>query len=172
MSADHDPFNNPDKRHPRAREIMSDESLWSCSNDASPFGSDEGSESYSEFLRWRGRNPKANLLECLDWILEGRTNEYNDRLLDEANMAKIAAGDEKGGLIGLNYGDIFTLDATIIATALAQLAEEGRIDPEVKPIVRIALRRQSHPSVLRGWSRHGVERARILQAASTAVESA
>ena len=45
-------------------------------------------------------------------------------------VAKLASGDETEAR-DLGYADAFTLDATIIATALAQLADEGRIDLEV-----------------------------------------
>ena len=43
---------------------------------------------------------------------------------------------------------MFTLDATIIATALGQLLDEGRIDAEAKPYVRVAIHRQMHPLVV------------------------
>lgn len=41
--------------------------------------------------------------------------------------------------------DMLTLDTTVIATALGQLLDEGRIDPEVKPYIRVAIKRQLHP---------------------------
>ena len=42
---------------------------------------------------------------------------------------------------------MFTLDTTIIASALGQLIDEGTIDAEAKQYVRVAIHRQMHPSV-------------------------
>ena len=36
---------------------------------------------------------------------------------------------------------IFTLDTSVIATAFGQLVDEGKIDPDVKPVVEIAIER-------------------------------
>lgn len=172
MSEDHDPFNDPEVRHPRARALMSDEALWDCVSDTAPFGSDEGNTAYFEFRRWRVDHPDADLIACFDWILEGKLGEYTDRLLNDTSIAKLAAGDETEALLGLSYPDVFTLDATIIATALAQLADEGRVDPEAKPYVRVALQRQSHPAIVARWKQHAGERQRLLEAAAQAIEAA
>jgi hypothetical protein len=145
---------------------MPDEALWSITDDAAPFGSDEGWESYFKHRRWRAHFPGENLARCIEWILQGRLDLYTERLLDAASIEKLASGDESDSL-ALRYRDAFTLDGTIIATALAQLVDEGRIDPEAKPFVRIALRRQLHPLVLadfigadhRRWLLEGVAKA-------------
>lgn len=109
---EHDPWNEPSHRHPRAQELM-DESLWDCGNDWAPFGSDEGADAYCEYRSWRAANPGEDLMGCIRWI-----------------------GDENG------YADAFTFDATIIATVLGQLVDEGRIDASVKPAARVAIARQ------------------------------
>ena len=90
-----------------------DESLWDCGNDWAPFGSDEGADAYCEYRSWRAANPGEDLMGCIRWI-----------------------GDENG------YADAFTCDATIIATVLGQLVDEGRIDASVKPAARVAIARQ------------------------------
>jgi hypothetical protein len=43
---------------------------------------------------------------------------------------------------------IFTLDTTVIGTALGQLIDEGYIDAEAKPYVQVAIKRQLHHKVL------------------------
>ena len=98
-------------------------------------------------------------------------DRYTEQLLDDDRIAKLVSGDEAES-IDLGYADAFTLDATMIATALAQLADEGRVDPEAKPYVRVALRRQLHPTVVAQWQRHADERKRLLEAAARAVEAA
>jgi uncharacterized protein YfeS len=109
---EHDPWNEVAHRHPRARELMAD-SLWDCTDEDAPFGSDEGADAYSEFRDWRAENPGAPLQACLDWI-----------------------GDQSA------YPDAFTYDATIIATVLGQLVSEGRIDEDAKPAAYNAIARQ------------------------------
>jgi uncharacterized protein YfeS len=112
MIDDHDPWNDPSHRHPRAQELM-DEALWDCVNELAPFGSDEGADAYAEYRSWRASHPGEDLAACLAWI-----------------------GDES------DYPDAFTYDATVIATVLGQLVDEGRIDPGVKPSARTAIARQ------------------------------
>jgi len=109
---EHDPWNEPEHRHPRARELMPEE-LFDCADEDAPFGSDEGAEAYLEYRDWRAQNPGAPLTECLEWI-----------------------GDES------DYPDAFTFDATIIATVLGQLVAEGRVDAAAKPAARRAIERQ------------------------------
>jgi uncharacterized protein YfeS len=113
MSHDHDPWNEHGHRHPRAHELM-DEALWDCVNEHAPFGSDEGAEAYEEYRSWRAAHPGTDLRGCIDRI-----------------------GDEG------SYPDQFTFDATIIATVLGQLVNEGRIDASVKPSARRAIARQT-----------------------------
>ena len=172
MSQKPNALHDPDARHPRARELMADEALWDGVCDAAPFGSDEGVESSHEFVRWRAHFPRANLTRCLDWILQGKLEQFDERLLEEERIEKVAAGDEAAGLLGLNYGDVFTLDATIIATALSQLAVEGRIDPEAKSCVRIALRRQLHPTMIATWRGHADLRRELLEKVSAVIDAA
>src|SRR5688572_25963250 len=112
MDDDHDPWNEPTHRHPRAQSLMPEE-LWDCVNELAPFGSDEGSDAYASFREWRARNPGESLVRCIEWI-----------------------GDED------DYPDEFTFDATIIATVLGQLVDEGRIDASAKPAARAAISRQ------------------------------
>ena len=78
-----------------------------------PFGSDEGHDAYFEYRAWRSKHPDAPLSACLEWI-----------------------GDVS------NYPDTFTFDATIIATVLGQLVDEGRIAATAKPAAHRALQRQ------------------------------
>jgi len=66
---EHDPFNDPDSAHPRARELMTEEIFWDCADEAGPFGSDEGSTAYYEWRDWRKDNPEAPITDCFNWIL-------------------------------------------------------------------------------------------------------
>lgn len=165
---DHDPWNEPSHRHPRANQLMRDEILWDCVNELAPFGSDEGATAYVEYRNWRADNPDANLLDCLSWILGGKQDAYNASL---TNDSAIQIGDESAQ--GFGYGDAFTLDATIIATVLGQLVDEGRIDDDAKPFAAIALRRQSHPTTLAMLDdSSAAARAAILKSVQDAIDAA
>ncbi len=136
MTADeHDSWNEPAVGHPRAPQLM-EEALWDCTNELAPFGSDEGANAYAEFRSWREEHLGADLSECLEWI-----------------------GDER------DCADAFTFDATVIATILGQLVDEGRIDASVKPAARAAIARQLEDA-------HEDERRELLGLALQAIEKA
>ena len=163
--ADHDPFNERELAHPRARELLVEDFFWDCADEEAPFGSDEGHDAYFEYRNWRKENPKAPLVDCLAWILEDQLDEYTLELCsDEQVRTDLAEPDEA---FMADSWDMFTLDATIIATAFGQLLDEGRIDSAAKPFVNVALTRQLHPDVV--TSDH---RAAILTAASRVLKVA
>jgi uncharacterized protein YfeS len=145
MTDEHDPFNEPDQAHPKARELMTEKFFWDCVNEMAPFGSDEGWDAYYEYRNWRSDNPNNNLIDCIRWILQDNFDYYNETLLDEEIIKEHYNNPNLGGF-GM-YSDMFTLDTTIIATALGQLIDEGKIDQEAKPFAEIAAIRQGHPSV-------------------------
>ncbi len=140
---EHDPFNEPETAHPRARELMRESLFWDCVDEGAPFGSDEGNEAYYEWRRWRTENPDAPLAECFDWILDGNLDAYNDVLASDSQVERDLANPDDAFLS--DQFDIFTLDATIIATGLGQLMDEGKIDPDAKPFIRVAIKRQRNP---------------------------
>ena len=63
--------------------------------------------------------------------------------------------------------DIFTLDTTVIGTALGQLIDEGVIDASAKPYIRVAIARQLNPLLCQDDNRR-----EILEAARRVVETA
>lgn len=140
---DHDPFNEPETAHPRARELMREPMFWDCVDEGAPFGSDEGSDAYYEWRNWRSENPDASLTDCFDWILDGNLNDYNYALASDTQVA-IDLANPDDALLSEQF-DMFTLDATIIATGLGQLLDEGTIDGDAKPFIRVAIKRQRYP---------------------------
>ncbi len=136
--SDHDPFNEPETAHPRARELMVEPLFWDCVDEAAPFGSDEGSDAYYEWRNWREENPDAPLIQCFNWILDGRLVDYNDDLASESQI-ELDVKNPDDAFLGEHF-DIFTLDTTIIATGLGQLMDEGTIDSEAKPFIHIAIK--------------------------------
>jgi uncharacterized protein YfeS len=145
--SDHDPFNDPETAHPRARELMVEPMFWDCVDEAAPFGSDEGSDAYYEWRNWREENPDKPLTECFNWILDGQLDAYNDTLASDEQIERDA--QNPGDAFLAEHFDGFTLDTTIIATGLGQLMDEGTIDADAKPFIRVAIRRQRNPKACR-----------------------
>jgi uncharacterized protein YfeS len=163
---DHDPFNEPETAHPRARELMTEDFFWDCTDEDAPFGSDEGNDAYYEFRSWRERNKKKKLTACLAWIMHGeKLEQYNTSLCTDDAIERDLKNPN--GVFLADAYDTFTLDTTVIATALGQLLDEGRIDTDAKPYVRVAVMRQLHPKIL--TSKH---RETILLAVQRVVEAA
>lgn len=162
---DHDPFNEPETAHPRARELMPEEALWNCTDEEGPFGSDEGHDAYFEFRRWRAEHPTAPLVDCLSWIMEGKLEGYGSDLFSDRQIERDLASPEDA-FLAARY-DVFTLDATVIATGLGQLLDEGRIDAEAKVYLRVAIARQLHPAIVTSDHRRDVLLAvkRVVDAA-------
>ena len=163
---DHDPFNEPETAHPRARELMVEDFFWDCINELAPFGSDEGNDAYYEWRQWRKENQNNQLIECFSWILDGRLSEYNESLTtDECIKNDIEEPDD--AFLSDQY-DILILDTTIIASALGQLLDEGKIDSNAKPYIMVAINRQLHPEITEGDE----ERITILNAIKRVIEQA
>ena len=107
-------------------------------------GCDRGNMAMDEWRSWRSENPKADLTECFDWILQGELSSYNESLAtDEQIQTDINNPD---AAFFAESMDMYTLDITIIGSALTQLIDEGRVDASAKPYIDVALKRQSHPS--------------------------
>ena len=130
-----------DRGHPRAIQIIPDEFFWDCTDELSPFGSDEGDTALSEYRDWRKENPDEALDECLVWTIESvgeiDASEYTDAIFDEKTV--------RGQINDPDFDDqqlIYTTDVSVIATAFGQLADEGKIDASAKPYVSRALKRQ------------------------------
>jgi uncharacterized protein YfeS len=166
---DHDPWNEESHRHPRAAQLMQDKVFWDCVNELAPFGSDEGADAYVEYRSWRAENPVSNLVDCISWILGGRIAEYNMTLVQDKVIRQSDASADR-----LGYPDAFTLDATIIATVLGQLVDEGRIDVEAKPFAKVAIARQSNPVILAEYGSESTmtERREILQKVQQVIDEA
>ena len=109
------------------------------------------------------------MVECISWILGGKEAEYNDSLTSDASIE-----ESEESAIRFRYSDAFTLDATIIATVLGQLVDEGRVDIEAKPFAKVALDRQSHPRLLEKYRDEPTiaERRAILQSVQQVIDAA
>jgi len=125
----------------RAIELIPEEFFWSCIDELAPFGSDEGDMALAEFRNWRKANKNVPTIECLKWTIEGvgeiDFSDYNDSLLSKEKIKKLLQDKAFD-----DHQYIFTLDISVIATGFGQLVDEGIIEVQNKPIIKIALDRQ------------------------------
>jgi len=127
--------------HLNAKNLIKDDFFWCNVDELSPFGSDEGDTALEEFRDWRKENPNDPVLNCIEWIIKDigaiSIGKYNkDLLLPDLIKSQINNKD---------FDDqyyIFTLDISIIATGFGQYVDEGIIDNEVIPYLRLAIHRQ------------------------------
>ena len=131
-----------EKAHPKAQALMTEDFFWDIGDELTPFGSDEGFEALCEFRAWRLEHPDISVGFCIAWIIEsvGEFNDYED--YNEENLVnpeKVLQQMSNPDFDDQQY--IFTLDTTIIATALAQLVDEGLIEEDYKYFVQVAINR-------------------------------
>lgn len=160
-----------DHAHKRAIELIPEEFFWSCIDELAPFGSDEGDTALSEWRDWRKVNKNIPSIECLKWTIEGvgemKFKDYNEKLLSKELVQK-QIDDE-------DFDDqqyIFTLDISVIATGFGQLVDEGVIDPQNKPVIKLALDRQTIWAELQKEWEHSSEYIANLEVLKRALDKA
>ena len=130
-----------DHAHPKAKDLIPEDFFWSCIDELAPFGSDEGDTALAEFRSWRQANPAVPTLQCLVWTItsvgEMEFIDYNYQLV---NKEKILSQLQDKEFDDQQY--IYTLDISVIATGFGQLVDEGVIEAQNKPIIKIAIDRQ------------------------------
>lgn len=151
--------------HSRAIELIPEDFFWSCIDELAPFGSDEGDTALAEFRDWRKENPDTPTLECLKWVIEsvGDMNiaDYNQIITDK-QVIKKQLKDEHFD----DHQYIYTLDISVIATGFAQLVDEGIIEPQNKPLIKLALERQINwAEILEYWehAKEYINRLKVLE---------
>lgn len=153
--------------HPDAHRFLSEASSLLFSLDVGPLNSDRGSDAMHQFLGWREANPTATLGACLRWITESFAVDYHAGLTSDAIIEEQLAREESGDF---EWDDqVYTLDETIIASALTQVIVDGRLDDDARGMLAIALTRQAHPLVLARCFGDGPEPRRLALAEAKAV---
>lgn len=161
------------KAHPNALKLLEEDFFWSNGDELAPFGSDEGHEALCEFRRWRKENPKIEVGYCIAWVINSvgeidNYDDYNEENIVDEELIKRQKADP-------NFDDqqyIYTLDTSIIATALGQLVDEGIIEIDYKYYVQVAINRQKIWAKLSdGWA-HKDEYIRRLSIIETVLDKA
>ena len=111
--------------------------------DAILMGCDRGNMAMNEWRSWRAQSPDRPMVDCFNWILAGELHNYNETLATDEQISFDVKNPEF--TFFAEQMDMYTLDITIIASALTQLVDEGTVDESAKQYIEVALKRQSHP---------------------------
>ncbi len=123
------------KVSPLSKKLMNESFFWSCIEETSPFGSDEGSDVFSSLLEGFQENPR---MKPIDFLME----TFEDKSiyqLDDLNCIDSDTLEEN--IAELDY--IIIQDSAIWATTFGQLVIKGAVDNELKQIAINSLKRQT-----------------------------
>ncbi|MFO0616171.1 MAG: hypothetical protein U0414_26495 [Polyangiaceae bacterium] len=129
--------------HPSAAAILGEDTelLWAV--DSGPMGSDAGRDAVSEFADFRDASPRTGLATILAKIVSDfESAGYPADIASEPAVRRALAEIEDF------YQDVYVLDETVIATGLARLLMDGRVDGPAREMLGRAVARQSQPLVL------------------------
>ena len=148
-----------DKAHPNAKRLMADEFYFNPIDETSPFGNDDGADTYAGFKDWRQShktdNPKIFLLEQIDYWGYPKFDIY------ETDIEKLTPYLKQSDL-GSRY--MSGIDAAIVAIAFGQLYLEGTVDNDFNQLAKTAIKRQLLPRLLALWGdTYKLERATKLK---------
>lgn len=126
--------------HPRTMELIPDDFFWDHADDLGPFGNDDGDSALADYRDWRMDNPgvpiKDYLIEVFEYIGEMELMDYNKNILDRDLIKSHIDANPLWWTL-----NIFKLDLYLIGTGFGQLADEGKIDEDIKPILGLAIER-------------------------------
>jgi uncharacterized protein YfeS len=146
----------PDHAHPKAQRALTSTFFWSCIDDNTPFGNDNGADTLSFYRDWRPTHASEATIHFVTALLKdwGVASTQWDVTAPE-QIARLIVEDEFS----------FThRDDVIIALAFGQIVLEGRVDADIKERALVALQRQATQLALDLWRENcHSERRRRLQ---------
>ena len=127
------------KVSPISKRLMNQTFFWSCIEETSPFGSDQGSDMFSFFQQALQKNPRTRALDFLSNVLEG--SPLTDLTLTESEEIISNIGKDEDELEE-DLEEIIRQDSSIWAVSFGQLVIRGNMDEELKQIALHSLERQ------------------------------
>ena len=148
-----------EKAHPKAKAIMKDSFYFNPIDETSPFGNDDGADTYASFKIWRLTHLNDDPTDFLfDQINEWGYPKYD---IYETDIKKLTPYLKESDLSSRYMSGI---DAAIIAIAFGQLYLEGAVNKKFKETAIIAIKRQLIPEILALWGdSYKLERAQKLK---------
>ena len=148
-----------EKAHPKAKALMKDSFYFNPIDETSPFGNDDGADTYAGFKNWRLTHLNDDPTDFLfDQINEWGYPKYD---IYETDIKKLTPYLKESDLSSRYMSGI---DAAIIAIAFGQLYLEGAVNKKFKETAIIAIKRQLIPEILALWGdSYKLERAQKLK---------
>jgi uncharacterized protein YfeS len=128
----------PEKAHPKAKALLTEEFYWSPIDETGPFGSDDGSDSFYQFRQWRVDNKKVSPAMFLKELLEEW--EFPSFDMDKTDVKELVTKTEAGMII--------VQDNAVIAIGFGQFVLEGQIDNDIKDLTKKAIKREMTDELL------------------------
>jgi uncharacterized protein YfeS len=136
----------PETAHPKAKQLMTEKFYWSPIEESGPFGSDDGSDAFHGFRRWRLVNKTLSPTIYLKQLIE----DWGYRPFDLNEMDEDILKDY---ISSSNVGEMLLTgqDNAVIAVGFGQFILEGKIDEDIKALTKTALKRELLPSLIDMW---------------------
>ena len=147
-----------EKANSKAKSLMKEDFFFNPIDETSPFGNDDGADTYAGFKDWRSSHLND---DPTDFLFE-QINEWGYPKYDiyETDINKLTPYLKESDLSSRYMSGI---DAAIIAIAFGQLYLEGTINKKFKAIALIAIKRQLIPEILSLWGeKYKIEREQKL----------
>jgi uncharacterized protein YfeS len=125
----------PEEAYPKAKALLTEEFYWSAIDETGPFGSDDGSDSFFEFRKWRIDNRKESPVTFLKVMLDGWGFPSFD--MDKTDDKQV-----KELVTQIDARMIIAQDNAVIAIGFGQFVLEGKIDVGIKDLTKNAIKRE------------------------------
>jgi len=131
----------PEKSHPNAKALLTDEFYWSGIEETAPFGSDDGSDAFYGFRVWRQTNKTQSPIVYLQQLIEEwDLPAFDLNIVEAAEMKKLISDADASVAI--------SEDNAVIAIGFGQFVIEGKINKDIKALTRNAIQRQLFPDLI------------------------
>jgi uncharacterized protein YfeS len=132
---------SPENAHPNARKLLVEDFYWSPIEETGPFGSDDGSDSFYGFAKWRTENKSESPVTYLtELIQEWGYPTFDLNVIDAEKISQLLREVDSRMLIGQ--------DNAIVAIGFGQFVLEGKMDIDIKNLTKKAIERELTPELL------------------------
>lgn len=132
---------SPDKAHPNAKRLLTEDFYWSPIEETGPVGSDDGSDCFYGFVEWRANNKTESPVAYLkELIAEWGYPPFDLTVTDPQRIKELLRTMDSRMLIGQ--------DNAVVAVGFGQFFLEGRIDEDIRDLTKKAIKRELTPDLL------------------------
>ena len=126
---------SPDKAHPNAKKLLTEDFYWSPIEETGPFGSDDGSDCFYGFVEWRAENKNESPVTYLKALIdEWGYPTFDLNATDSQKVKQLLSTMDSRMLIGQ--------DNAVVAIGFGQFVLEGKIDNDIRDLTKKAIKRE------------------------------